>query len=188
MDHRLRPFALTLALPLIVVLAACSSSGAGASSAPSAAGSAAAPTTSTGGGGKYGSGDEASAAPSAAASEPAAGGGGGIALADNALGKILVNGAGLTLYAFTPDSAGTPTCYDTCAQNWPPATGDAAAGAGLDAAMLTTVDRTDGTKQLKYGDWPLYLFAGDQTAGDTNGQGLNSKWYVIGADGKLIGQ
>lgn len=187
MDHRLRPLALALALPLIVMLAACSSSGAGTSSAPSTAASASAPTTATGGG-KYGSGDEASAAPSAAASEPAADGGGGIALADNALGKILVNGAGLTLYAFTPDSAGTPTCYDTCAQNWPPATGDISAGAGLDASLLTTVDRTDGSTQLKYGDWPLYLFAGDQAAGDTNGQGLNSKWYVIGADGKLIGQ
>jgi predicted lipoprotein with Yx(FWY)xxD motif len=62
------------------------------------------------------------------------------------------------------------------------------AGAGLDATKLTTVDRTDGTKQVKYGDWPLYYFANDAAAGDTNGQGLAEKWYVVDAAGELIGQ
>jgi predicted lipoprotein with Yx(FWY)xxD motif len=62
------------------------------------------------------------------------------------------------------------------------------AGAGLDATRLTTVDRTDGTKQVKYGDWPLYYHANDAAAGDTNGQGLFDKWYVVDAAGELIGQ
>jgi predicted lipoprotein with Yx(FWY)xxD motif len=172
---------LSLALP-ILILAACSSSG-GASTAPTTAPTvapSAAPASQA----------PASAEPSAEAS--AAAGGGSIVLADNALGKIIVDGdeSGKTIYAFTPDTAGTPTCYDACAESWPPVTpeGTPTVGAGLDAALLTTVDRTDGSKQLKYGDWPLYYFAGDKAAGDTNGQGLNSKWYVIGADGKLIGQ
>ena len=138
----------------------------------------------------------ATAAPSVAAPSEAPNraeaGGGSVVLVDTALGKILVDGdeSGKTVYAFTPDTAGTPTCYDDCAANWPPVTpeGTPTAGTGLDASLLTVVDRTDGTKQLKYGDWPLYYFAGDKAAGDTNGQGVGTKWYVIGADGKLIGQ
>jgi predicted lipoprotein with Yx(FWY)xxD motif len=123
-----------------------------------------------------------------AASEPAAAA--TIALADNTLGQIIVDAEGRTLYAFTNDTDGTPTCYDDCAANWPPllADGAAAAGDGLDAALLTTVARTDGTMQVKYGDWPLYYFAADAAAGDTNGQDVNDVWYVVGADGALIGQ
>lgn len=158
---------LALSLPLALVLGACS--GSGASTAPSAAPPSAAPTE---------------AAPSEAAGD------GTIALADSALGKILVDAEGRTLYGFTADTAGISTCYDKCATNWPPllAAGDATVGAGLDAAKLTTVDRTDGTKQLKYGDWPLYYFAADAAAGDTKGQEVGDVWFVVGADGALIGQ
>jgi predicted lipoprotein with Yx(FWY)xxD motif len=168
---------LALALPAMLIAAACSSSG-GATTAPSAAAPSVAPSVAP------------PAEPSAEASEAA--GGGSIVLVDNALGAIIVDGdeGGQTIYAFTPDSAGAPTCYDACAENWPPVVpeGTPTVGAGLDAALLTTVDRTDGSKQLKYGDWPLYYFAGDAAAGETKGQGLSSKWFVIGAAGKLIGQ
>ncbi len=147
-------------MPLALILGACS--GGGASTAPSAA---------------------PSVAPSEAPAPATVG------LAENALGQILVDAEGLTLYGFTVDADGVSACYDDCAAAWPPllAEGEATAGAGLDAALLTTVDRTDGTKQLKYGDWPLYYFAADAAAGDTNGQGVNDVWFVVGADGALIG-
>jgi predicted lipoprotein with Yx(FWY)xxD motif len=163
-----------LGLSLAAILAACSSSGGASPSAaaPSAAGpSAAAPSE---------------AAPSAEASAAT---GGGLALADSSLGKIVVDSAGRTLYMFTPDEdAGKPTCYDDCATNWPAFTADAVptAGAGLDASKLKLVDRTDGTKQVMYGDYTLYYFSGDSAAGDTNGQGVGTKWYVVGADAEPI--
>ena len=162
-------FLLFLVLSLAAVLAACS----GAGSSPSAA-----PTSAP------------AVAPSAAATDAPAGEATAVALADNALGAILVDGAGRTLYGFTPDTDGVSTCYDDCATAWPPLLDDAGTtvGEGLDPALLTTVDRTDGTKQLKYGAWPLYYFAADAAAGETNGQGVNDVWFVIGADGKLIGQ
>ncbi len=170
-----------LLLGLIAVLAACtgaSTTPSPTAAAPSVAPSAAAPSEAP-------ASDAPSAAPPAAADAT-------IALATNALGEIIVDAEGKTLYAFTPDTAGELTCYDDCAAQWPPLIAtDAAAistGTGLDAAKLTTVDRTDGTKQVKYGDWPLYYFAGDSAAGDTNGQGLATKWYVIDAAGALIGQ
>ena len=126
------------------------------------------------------------AAPSAEASAPAAGT--TIAVADSSLGKILVDSKGMTLYMFDPDAAGTPTCYDDCAANWPAllADGTPTAGTGLDAAKLTTVDRTDGGKQVKFGTWPLYYFAADAAAGDTKGQGQGGVWWVVGADGAPI--
>ena len=172
-------------LPLVLLVAACSSSAGGASSAASTAASVAPSTAAS---------EAPSEAPSAAASESpseapsAAGGDVSLALADTPLGKVLVDGKGMVLYLFTPDEAGQPTCYDACAEAWPPLTADAAptAGAGLDASKITLVPRTDGTQQVKYGEYPLYYFAGDQAPGDTNGQGLNDKWYVIGADGEEI--
>jgi predicted lipoprotein with Yx(FWY)xxD motif len=179
MHSILRPLFLILAGAALV--GACSTAGS-ASSAPSAAApSVAAPSEAA----------PSEAAPSEAPPS-AETGSATIALADNALGQILVDADGMTLYGFTPDSAGTPTCYDDCATNWPPLLVDDAAaasvGEGLDASKLTTVDRTDGTKQVKYGDWPLYHFAGDSAAGDTNGQGLATKWYVVDGTGALIGQ
>jgi predicted lipoprotein with Yx(FWY)xxD motif len=169
MTHDTRASRLVAALvATVAIVAACSSSGGGASSAPSAA----APSASA-------SEAPASEAPSAAA-------GAEIKLADSSLGQIIVDAQGKTLYMFTPDEAGTPTCYDQCATAWPPLTGEVTAGAGLDASKLTVVDRTDGSKQVKYGNWPLYYFANDAAAGDVNGQGLNDKWYVVGADGEPI--
>ncbi|HSL75809.1 MAG TPA: hypothetical protein VK867_02620 [Candidatus Limnocylindrales bacterium] len=176
MTHDTRASKLAAALfATVAIVAACSSSGGGAaSSAPSAA----APSASA-------SEAPASEAPSESASASAAAGA-EIKLADSSLGQIIVDGAGKTLYMFTPDEAGTPTCYDQCATAWPPLTGEVTAGTGLDASKITVVDRTDGGKQVKYGDWPLYYFANDAAAGDVNGQGLNDKWYVVGADGEPI--
>ncbi len=171
-----------LLIGLIAVLGACTS-GATTTPSPSVAAPSVAPSEAA-------PSEAPSEAPSQAA--PSAAAGGTIALATNPLGEIIVDGEGMTLYAFTPDTAGESTCYDDCATAWPPllATDAAAisAGAGLDATKLTTVDRTDGTKQVKYGDWPLYFFAEDAAAGDTKGQGLFDRWYVVDAAGELIGQ
>ena len=132
--------------------------------------------------------EAASASPSAAGS--AATGEATISLAQNDLGMILVGPDGKTLYGFTADTEGISTCYEGCAAAWPPLTtdGEVTAGEGLDASLLTTVERTDGTMQVKYGDWPLYYWASDTAPGDATGQGVNDVWFVVGADGELIGQ
>ena len=107
-------------------------------------------------------------------------------LADSSLGKIVVDGSGRTLYAFTKDANGTSTCLDACANAWPPAivTGDVAVQ-GLDQSLFTAVQRPDGSMQLKMGKWPLYTFSGDAAPGDVNGQGSGGSWFVVGQDGKL---
>ncbi len=109
-----------------------------------------------------------------------------VAVATSDLGDILVDGEGRTLYMFVPDDQGDPTCTDDCAATWPPFEGPATAGEGADGALLATATHPSGTTQATYDGWPLYYFANDQAPGDTNGQGLNDVWFVLGPDGEPI--
>jgi predicted lipoprotein with Yx(FWY)xxD motif len=163
--------------------APAASASAAVTTAPAAATTEAPATTAGSVGGEYG--DPATTAPSATGGADAAKGV-SVELSDTSLGEILTSD-GLTLYMFTPDEGGTPTCVDACAGAWPPLLGSAgSAGPGVDADQLTVVDRPDGTKQLAYAGWPLYFYAEDQAAGAVTGQGVGDKWYVLGADGAPI--
>jgi predicted lipoprotein with Yx(FWY)xxD motif len=105
--------------------------------------------------------------------------GAALTVAASALGDILVDGDGRTLYLFLNDDQGESTCYDACASNWPPLTGEATAGTGVDGTLLGTTERTDGSIQVTYDARPLYYFAGDTSPGDTAGQGINDVWFVV---------
>ena len=108
---------------------------------------------------------------------------------DPNLGDHLVDDAGMTLYLFTPDAQGASTCVDACAENWPPllAEGAVSVAENLDATLVGSVDRADGTRQVTYGGWPLYTFVRDASAGDVNGQAVNEVWYVVAPDGSALG-
>ncbi|WP_166345947.1 COG4315 family predicted lipoprotein [Phytoactinopolyspora limicola] len=107
-------------------------------------------------------------------------------LTGSPLGEILVDGDGMVLYLFTVDEPGTSNCHDECLEAWPPLAGEPEAGSGVDASLLGSIERDDGTVQATYGDWPLYYYAGDSSAGDLHGQGLNDVWYVLDAGGNAI--
>lgn len=112
-------------------------------------------------------------------------------LTEGALGEYLVGSNGMTLYMFEKDTDGKSACYDQCATAWPPltVTGDPVAGDGVDASLLSTVARDDGSMQVVYGEYPLYYFFKDEAPGDTNGQGstgAGAPWWVVGADGVPI--
>ncbi len=103
-----------------------------------------------------------------------------------ALGRVLVDANGLTLYGRTPEANGMPTCVDACATAWPPVTvAGSSLPAGLDAKVFSVVARPDGSYQLKAGKWPLYRYAGDAKAGDTNGQGSGGVWFAVTPTGAL---
>jgi len=131
--------------------------------------------------------------PTGAASPSAAGSMTTIGVADNAkLGKILVDGGGKTLYLFEADKSAASTCYGGCATYWPPllTTGAPDAGPGVNALLLGTTQRKDGTKQVTYAGHPLYYVVTDHNPGDTSGQGVNNfgaPWDVVGPDGMQIG-
>lgn len=107
-------------------------------------------------------------------------------LVESDLGSILVDSGGNTIYLFTQDAQGDSTCYDQCEAAWPVVSAASAVGDGLDAGLLGSIERTDGTTQATYNGWPLYYFANDAAAGDTNGQGANDVWWVVGADGNAV--
>lgn len=103
-------------------------------------------------------------------------------------GQYLTDSQGRSLYLFTRDTKDTSNCYDQCAQNWPPllVRDKAAAGKGVDGQLLGTARRRDGTLQVTYNGWPLYYFARDQKAGDTNGQGVGGVWFLVSPKGEAI--
>lgn len=97
----------------------------------------------------------------------------------------------VSLYLFEADTKATSTCYDACAQAWPPllTEGTPVAGDQLDAGMLSTAQRKDGSTQVTYNGWPLYYFAKDQAPGDTQGQdveGFGAEWYLISPQGQKV--
>jgi predicted lipoprotein with Yx(FWY)xxD motif len=104
-----------------------------------------------------------------------------------ALGDVLVDAGGLTLYAFLADTGGVSTCNDQCAANWPPVVidGSLRVGEGVTAPFGTTT-RADGTVQLTAAGRPLYRFSGDDAPGDVNGQNVNGKWFVVNLAGELV--
>ncbi|MDP2661371.1 MAG: hypothetical protein Q8R28_11655 [Dehalococcoidia bacterium] len=103
------------------------------------------------------------------------------------LGQYLSDDQGRTLYLFITDTSTASTCYDACAQKWPPLlTQGAPTGTGITASLLGTSQRREGTAQVTYKGHPLYYYAPDQKPGDTTGQGVGSVWYVVSPAGDLI--
>lgn len=104
-------------------------------------------------------------------------------------GEYIVRGDGSPVYLFTADTQGeSSACYDACADAWPPVTGVAAAGTNVDADLLGTITREDGTLQATYDGWPLYEFARDSGNEPTGQdmQGFGGEWYLIGPAGEEV--
>ena len=135
-------------------------------------------------------------------------------------GAYLTDGEGRTLYIFVneemEEDAGGETggetggesertagimqntlpCTDECAEEWPPflTDGDPVAGEGVDAWLLGTRTRDDGSVQVTYNGWPLYYYHDDEAPGDTKGQGIEppaedafgGAWYVVSPEGNRV--
>jgi predicted lipoprotein with Yx(FWY)xxD motif len=56
----------------------------------------------------------------------------------------------------------------------------------VDASLLGTTQRKDGTVQVTYDGMPLYYYFKDHAAGDVTGQGVGNVWYVLSPDGKIV--
>jgi len=168
------PAAVRLGVPLAAALlaaAACSSS------------SSSSPASGTGGGygGGYGGGASSPAAATAMTIETHTG----------SAGTFLTDGSGRSVYMFAKDAMNASACSGACASAWPPVTtaGTPAASGGAKSSDLGTLTRSDGTKQVTYDGHALYYFAGDSSAGQTNGQGVNgfgAKWWLVAPSGAII--
>ncbi|RSS35975.1 hypothetical protein EF912_35815 [Streptomyces sp. WAC07061] len=108
---------------------------------------------------------------------------------DPKLGDHIVDGNGMTVYRFKPDTAWpmVSKCTGDCLAKWPVVPPvDRANAKGIIEKNYLVLDRPDGKKQQTVNCWPVYTFTGDKKAGDTNGQGVGGTWYAVAPDGGLI--
>jgi predicted lipoprotein with Yx(FWY)xxD motif len=114
-----------------------------------------------------------------------------IGVSASGLGRILVESQGRTLYLFRKDSGTKSTCFGECASDWPPlpAGGKPTVGSGANSSVVGTTTRSDGEQQVTYNGHPLYLYAGDEKAGDTSGHGVTTYgggWYALTPAGDRV--
>jgi predicted lipoprotein with Yx(FWY)xxD motif len=104
------------------------------------------------------------------------------------LGSFLVGPNGLTLYTLSSETSTGSVCTGGCLTNWPAlvvAPGGSVSGPAGATGTFSTFTRADNSStQVALNSHPLYYFAGDSAAGQTNGEGLaafGGTWHVAAA-------
>ena len=111
-----------------------------------------------------------------------------VSTAHTKLGTVLVGPNGRTLYLFTADKGTKSACMSSaCIKFWPwlKASGHPRAGGSAKSSDLGV----SSAKQVTYAGHPLYYFAEDMSAGQTNGEGVSSfggTWYAVSPSGSAI--
>ncbi|HEY1688775.1 MAG TPA: hypothetical protein VGF95_07895 [Solirubrobacteraceae bacterium] len=103
-----------------------------------------------------------------------------------ALGTILVDSQGMTLYHLSGEGAGKFICTTSaCLGAWHPLTVSAGSTPKGTVSSLGTVKRPEGTTQVTYKGSPLYTFAQDSEPGETNGEGIKDvgTWTAVTTSG-----
>jgi predicted lipoprotein with Yx(FWY)xxD motif len=109
----------------------------------------------------------------------------------SSFGRVLFDGRGFVLYAFTRDKNGRSACYGACAKAWPVyyAKATLRAGTGIKRSLIGTTKRRDGRRQITYAGRPLYYYVGDTKAGQIRCQNVvefGGTWLVVRPTGKLV--
>ena len=131
------------------------------------------------------------ALPASSMSEPSAPSASTLTAKSSRFGRVLFDGRGFALYAFTRDPRNRSACYGACATAWPPyfAKGQLRAGPGVARGLLVTTRRRDGKRQVTYAGRPLYYYVGDRSAGDILCQNVDEfggLWLVVRPNGKPV--
>lgn len=166
------PSTLLAAAFIAVSLTACQSEEAEVEPAPAVETPAEAPTAGT-----------AKAAPAAAQT--------GLALArTQEHGPYIADQNGRALYLLEQDPKGESTCYDACAGVWPPYLAPQGTPRAMDpavqAGLIGTIRRRDGSMQVTYGGKPLYYYTKDQGPGQATGHDFRDQWgewYLVDPNG-----
>jgi predicted lipoprotein with Yx(FWY)xxD motif len=157
----------SLATALLLLTAACGSSDPAAAPAASSPASAGVAVTSP-------------ATPSAVTA---------LKTATTALGEVVTDGDGRTLYMFSTDGkdATQSACTGACLRAWPPALmGSTAPSINGVTGTIGSIPAPGGGRQLTLGGWPLYYYAKDAAVGDTKGQAVGNVWWVLDGSGSAV--
>jgi predicted lipoprotein with Yx(FWY)xxD motif len=113
-------------------------------------------------------------------------------LRHTALGSILVNRGGHTVFAFTRDSRNHDRCAQVagCTGIWPmvTTTGTPTLGPGVKGSLVGTI-KVAGARQVTYAGHPLYTYIADAGPGDTSYVGqaqFGGKWFALNAAGTVV--
>jgi len=106
-------------------------------------------------------------------------------------GRILFDGRGRVLYLFARDRGGRSSCSGACAKAWPPflTKGAPTTLSGVNAKLLGTTRRSNGTLQVTYAKHPLYYFKEDTKPGQIKCQNVSNfggLWLVVAPGGKPV--
>ena len=107
---------------------------------------------------------------------------------DSQLGHVLFDENGQVVYVFELDRRNRSNCTSTeCVRAWPPVLTEEepTAGAGVDASLLGTTRRRDGTLQVTYDGRPLYFYEheGPREIKCHNVDLHGGLWWVLTPDG-----
>jgi predicted lipoprotein with Yx(FWY)xxD motif len=108
----------------------------------------------------------------------------------SSFGKVLFDGRGFVLYAFTKDTR-LSACNGACAKAWPPyiVHGSLRASPNVNRSLLGTVRRANSARQVTYAGRPLYYYVGDKRPGQILCQNVSEfggLWLVVRPTGKLV--
>lgn len=84
-------------------------------------------------------------------------------------GQYVTDASGRTLYIFSADTSTMSHCSGACSHEWPA--------------------YTQNGQQVVFKGHPVYYFAGDTSAGDTKGEGVNNfggLWTMVGPSGAAL--
>jgi predicted lipoprotein with Yx(FWY)xxD motif len=103
-------------------------------------------------------------------------------------GTALATAKGAPVYILTSDPNGGSKCTGACAKDWPPltVTGKATGADGVDASMISTFRRSDGTTQVIYNGHALYTRPGLSATAAAGTAANGGIWYLIAPSGKPI--
>ncbi|GAA4163092.1 hypothetical protein GCM10022286_23010 [Gryllotalpicola daejeonensis] len=128
-----------------------------------------------------------------ASSSPAGGGssassGDTLTTASSSLGKIVVDGKGMTVYFYGKDTKGekSSACTGVCLALWPAVTASGTPKVTGVTGKVGTIAGPNGTKQVTIDGLPIYTFSGDSAAGEVTGQLYENEWWAVAPDGAKI--
>jgi predicted lipoprotein with Yx(FWY)xxD motif len=108
-------------------------------------------------------------------------------------GKILANGKGFTVYAYSKDTRNHDACQSVngCVSLWPPVTtkGKPVAATGVKQSLLGTIKLKSGKTQVTYNGHPLYTYIADGSPHQTfyvNQFQSGGRWPAVNAAGGLV--
>lgn len=111
-------------------------------------------------------------------------------------GVYLTDANGRALYLLEGEPQDSASCYDACAEEWPPyltSQENPTAGTAVQQNLIGTIERTDGQAagqwQVTYAGHPLYYYHSDRGPGDTGGQDLTDdwgEWYLVTPEGEPL--